>query len=638
VKHPFKNVRWYVLLLGLAAALIILAVLQYRSTRQLSDATSDQMRATLGASLMDLRRGLENELAPISRDLQPLLESRRQDDLQQLARGFADWQRTAAHPALVTNVFVWRIGGDDSEFLGLDTARGEFMAAEWPPQLASLRTELAAMSPNFMGSPNLSSAGVKAFPRPPQPPPFRSVSSWFIDQQVPALVHLTVEGGSTSTPPKPAWVIATLSEDVLAKQVFPELVQRYFSGSSGLDYRVAVLGGTKGEPPIYSSEPGLLGSEARFVPDAGLNLFGPPSISVMQAPGARPGVAPARTGPVVQFGPMGRPPDSGSPAPVPGERRDPFRLESIRYSPDEREWVVVAQHRKGSLEAAVSSIFYRNLAINFGVLLILSLTTLLVIVTSARARRLGQLQVDFVAGVSHELRTPLTGIVAAAENIHDGLVENKEQLMRYGSAILNQAHQLSDLIEQILMFSAVEKGRQRYHLQPTDVAQVVDASLKHTESLIRSAGITVERAIEADLPQVNADFQALSRCLENLITNAVKYGGDQRWVGVRAFADVSPQHEREVCISVEDRGIGIDSQDLKEIFEPFYRSPAVTAAQIHGNGLGLPLAARIAEAMGGRLRVQSVPGKGSSFTVHLPVPDATTDPHLAAASSVNSGS
>ena len=637
MKHPFKNVRWYVLLLGLAAALIILAVLQYRSTRQLSDATSDQMRATLGASLMDLRRGLENELAPISRDLQPLLESRRQDDLLQLARGFADWQRTAAHPALATDVLVWRMGGDDSEVLRLDTARGEFMPVRWPPQLASLRTELEAMSANFMGSPNPSPAGEEAFPRPSQPPQFRPGPSWLIDQQVPALVHLNGQGGSTSTPPKPAWVIVTLSEDVLAKQVFPELVQRYFSGSDGLDYRVAVLGGTKGEPPIYSSEPGLLGSEARFVPDAGLNLFGPPSISVMQLAGPKPGVSQARTGPVVQFGPLGRPPDSGSPAP--GERRDPFRLESIRYNPGERDWMAVAQHRKGSLEAAVSSIFYRNLAINFGVLLVLSLTTLLIIVTSARARRLGQLQVDFVAGVSHELRTPLTGIVAAAENIHDGLVESKDQLMRYAGAILNQAHQLSDLIEQILMFSAVEKGRQRYHLQPTDVAQVVDASLKHTDSLIRSAGITVERAIEPDLPQVNADFQALSRCLENLITNAVKYGGDERWIGVRAFGAVSPEHEKEVCISVEDRGIGIDAQDLKEIFEPFYRSPAVTAAQIHGNGLGLPLAARIAEAMGGRLRVQSAPGTGSSFTVHLPVPHATTaGQHLVATSSVNSGS
>ena len=639
MKHPFKNVRWYVLLLGLAAALIILAVLQYRSTRQLSDATSDQMRATLGASLMDLRWGLENELAAISRDLQPSPEDRRQDELQQLAGGFAEWQRTAAHPALVTELFLWRSAPEDSEVLRLDTAVGEFLPVEWPSQLAGLRTVLQAMSANVTGNPNPPPPGVEPFPRPSQPPQFRRASPWLIDQEVPALVHMSVEAGSASTPPKPTWVIVSLSQDVLARQVFPELVQRYFSGSHGLDYRVAVLGDTEGQLPIYASEAGLLGREARFVPDAGLNLFGPPSISLLQVTGPRPGVSRARTGNVVQFAPPGRPLDSGSPGPPPGEHRDPFMLEAIRHSPDELDWVVVAQHRKGSLEAAVSSIFYRNLAINFGVLLILALTTLLIIVTSARARRLGQLQVDFVAGVSHELRTPLTGIVAAAQNVHDGLIESKEQLTRYAGAILNQAHQLSDLIEQILMFSAVEKGRQRYHLQPTDVAQVVDASLKHTESLIRSAGITVERAVEPDLPQVNADFQALSRCLENLITNAIKYGGDERWIGVRAFAAVSRQQEKEVCISVEDRGIGIDSRDLKEIFEPFYRSPAVTAAQIHGNGLGLPLAARIAEAMGGHLRVRSAPGKGSSFTVHLPVPEATARSQgVVIASSVNSGS
>jgi len=638
VKHPFKNVRWYVLLLGLAAALIILAVLQYRSTRQLSDATSDQMRATLGASLMDLRRGLENELAPISRDLQPSREDRRQDDSQQLARGFAEWQRTSAHPALVTNVLLWRLGGEGSELLRLDMARDEFVPGPWPSPLAGLRAELESISANFTGNPTPPPSGGEPFPRPPRPAHFRP-SSWLIDQQVPALVHMNVEAGSTSTPPKPSWVIVTLSQDVLAKQVFPELVQRYFSGSNGLDYRVAVLGDTEGQLPIYSSEAGLLGNEASFVPDAGLNLFGPPSIAVMQLAGPKPGGSGARPGPVVEFGPLGQPPHSGSPGPSPGEHRDPFMIETIRDGPDERDWVVVAQHRKGSLEAAVSAIFHRNLAINFGVLLVLSLTTLLIIVTSARARRLGQLQVDFVAGVSHELRTPLTGIVAAAQNIHDGLVESKDQLMRYGGAILNQAHQLSDLIEQILMFSAVEKGRQRYHLQPTDVAQVVDASLKNTESMIRSAGITVERAVAPDLPLVNADFQALSRCLENLITNAVKYGGDERWIGVRAFAASSIQQEKEVRITVEDRGIGIDSRDLKEIFEPFYRSPAVTAAQIHGNGLGLPLAARIAEAMGGRLRVQSVPGKGSSFTVHLPVLDApAAGQRVEAASSVNSGS
>jgi len=634
VKHPFQNVRWYVLLLGLATALSILAGLQYRSTRQLSDATSQQMRATLGASLMDFRRGLENELAPISRDLEPSPEDQRPGNLLELARGVAEWRRSAAHPALVSRVLVWRFADRaGSEVLGLDPARDEFVPAEWPSQLRRLRTELERMSANPPRSPSQSATG-EHFPQFPPPNDLGLRSPWRIDLHVPALAHMNALARSTSDDrgqaPEPVWVIVLLDQNVLVKQVFPELVERYFNRNDGLDYRVAVLSGAAGQPPIYSSEAGLLAGK-----DAGLNLFGPPTIVPVVRVISMPGPPRANTGPMVAVPPMAPPPDYGSPGPPPGEHRDPFML--VRYNPEEPGWSVIAQHRKGSLEAAVSSIFYRNLAINFGVLLVLGLTTGLIIATSARARRLAQLQVDFVAGVSHELRTPLTGIVAAAENIKDGLVETKDQLRRYSSAILNQAHQLSDLIEQILMFSAVEKGRQRYHLQPTDVAQVVNASLKNTESLIRSAGISVEQAIEPDLPQVNADFQALSRCLENLITNAIKYGGEKRWIGVRAFLAASSEQEQEIRISVEDHGIGIDSRDLKEIFEPFYRSPSVTAAQIHGNGLGLPLAARIAEAMGGRLGVESVPGKGSSFTVHLPVQEARANGHsVVTASSVNS--
>ncbi len=651
MKHPFKKVRWYVLLLGLAAALIILAVLQYRSARQLSEATSEQMRATLEASLMDFRRGLETELAPIIRDLQPAPDEQPQAYLQQLAGGFAEWRRTAAHPELVSNVFLGRWVGQDFTCLRLDMARGQFLPVGWPSELQALRTQLERMPANFDRDRHEFPAGAEPGP-PPGPPDFRG-ASWWMDEHVPALVHLLPPAGASATrlggPPQPTWVIVPLDRDVLVKQVFRELAQRYFSGSDGLDYRVAVLSGTEGQPPIYSSEAGLSGSQAGFGVDAGLHLFGPPSIVRLRVSKAtnplssnwpasaaepRPGEPQAR-GRMRALAPREPLRDADSPPPPPGAHGDHFMLDWIRYSREERDWMVVAQHRKGSVEAAVSSIFYRNLAINFGVLLVLALTTGLIIATSARARRLAELQVDFVAGVSHELRTPLTGIVTAAENLQDGLVESKEQLMRYGSAIVNQAHQLSDRVEQILMFSAIEKGRQRYHLQPTDVAQVIDASLKNTASLIRSAGITVERRVEPDLPQVNADFEALSRCLENLITNAVKYGGEKHWIGVRALVAVSPAHAKEIRITVEDHGIGIDSADLKEIFEPFYRSPAVTAAQIHGNGLGLPLAARIAEAMGGRLGVESVPGKGSAFTVHLPLGE---EHRVANAASVNSGS
>ena len=106
--------------------------------------------------------------------------------------------------------------------------------------------------------------------------------------------------------------------------------------------------------------------------------------------------------------------------------------------------------------------------------------------------------------------------------------------------------------------------------------------------------------------------------MQNLITNALKYGTEQRWIGVKVRLIEHGFSGKEIQISVADRGIGIDQKELPHIFEPFYRSPSVTAAQIHGTGLGLPLAKSIVEAMKGRLTVKSATGRGSTFTLHLP--------------------
>jgi signal transduction histidine kinase len=136
--------------------------------------------------------------------------------------------------------------------------------------------------------------------------------------------------------------------------------------------------------------------------------------------------------------------------------------------------------------------------------------------------------------------------------------------------------------------------------------------------LIDAGHFAVECDIDPKLPQAIADASAISQCLQNLITNALKYGEEQRWLGIRAKVHENGSTGNEIQISVSDRGIGISAADLPHIFEPFYRSPSVRAAQIHGTGLGLPLSQSLAEAMNGRLTVASAPGRGSTFTLHLP--------------------
>jgi signal transduction histidine kinase len=236
------------------------------------------------------------------------------------------------------------------------------------------------------------------------------------------------------------------------------------------------------------------------------------------------------------------------------------------------------------------------------------------------AVRLAKLQMDFVASVSHELRTPLAVICASAQNIADGVVDQKEQLARYGSVIRHHSTQLTELINQILQFAATHEGRNRYTLKPVDVEAVITSVLTNTRELAEQAGAVVEKHIAQDLPPVMADFRAVCQCLQNLVINALKYGGKNPPIAIRALGTHGENGRAdEVSISVEDHGIGIDSADLKQIFQPFYRSPAVMAAQIHGTGLGLPLAKSIAEAMGGRISVVSKLGMGSRFTLHLPV-------------------
>src|SRR5438477_8243435 len=136
-------------------------------------------------------------------------------------------------------------------------------------------------------------------------------------------------------------------------------------------------------------------------------------------------------------------------------------------------------------------------------------------------------------------------------------------------------------------------------MRPLRVPEIVSAVLTNTRAVADQAGFTVEDHVGASLPAVTGDFSAVCQCLQNLVVNAVKYGGNHRRITIRAFTGLSDgDHAEEMRISVEDHGIGIDSSELQQIFEPFYRSPAVTAAQIHGTGLGLPLAKGIEEALG----------------------------------------
>ena len=225
---------------------------------------------------------------------------------------------------------------------------------------------------------------------------------------------------------------------------------------------------------------------------------------------------------------------------------------------------------------------------------------------------------SLLSSVSHELRTPLAVIDSAGYNLTKGVVKDPQRVAHYGSLIRKETRRLQDMVEQILEFAGVQSGKQQYELQPTNVNQVISDVLTSSQPLLTEGGYQLEADIAPDLPAVMADNPALARALQNLLNNAMKYGGENRWIGVTAQTAASGKKGNEVRLTVADHGLGISAEDQRHIFEPFYRGSEVKAAQIHGNGLGLSLVKNIVTAHKGRITVESSAGKGSQFTIILP--------------------
>jgi signal transduction histidine kinase len=257
----------------------------------------------------------------------------------------------------------------------------------------------------------------------------------------------------------------------------------------------------------------------------------------------------------------------------------------------------------------------RNLAVGFGILLLLGLSVGLLVTVARRAERLARQQVEFVAGVTHELRTPLAVIRSAGENLADGLVADPAQVRSYGGLVRDEGRRLSELVEQVLELAGATSARGAVR-RPVSLPKVVAEALRSVEIERAAAGVTVDADVPSDLPPVAGDEAALVRAVHNLLDNAVKYAGEPRWVGVRARAAGG-----RVELAIEDRGLGIAEQEQALIFEPFFRGEEAVSRQIRGTGLGLSLVRRIVEAHRGSIAVASA-GVGARFVVTLPVADA----------------
>ena len=599
-----------------AVVLIVLAGMQYRWSNQVSQATSVRLADSLRMSMIDWHLDLFRNLAEACLSMRASPDVVPRDDLTRYQRGYEEWKRAAAYPDLISNLYVMQSqDGGHARVLRLDPASGQFVpqAAGEKDSLAGLRqvlerraTELSQAPP---GGPagvaaasgdaaaDSSAAGTDQYYRVGDP-----LAGWEFEPRLPALVRPVLHRTAGTQPAAVDWIVLQLNVQELRTRLLPDLARRYFQGTQGLDYDIMIVDKEGRRPPVYSTDPALTAQDLGK-PDATMDIFGPPRKDA--------------AAPLYFFH-----------EPSPDRAEDAFGatwfpvLDTAAGSGGE-DWQLLVRHHGQSHGEFVSEMRRRDLSIGFGALLVLAISTTLVILSSIRAQRLARVQMDFVATVSHELRTPLAVITSAADNLADGVAAGRQQSMEYGSIIKKQARQLIDMVEQILLLRATRSGQHSYHIALLPVAEIIDAALANADSLLRGSGCRVELSVQEGLPPVSGDFSALVRCVQNLISNAVKYGGESRWVGVSARLATPTDAPAEILISVADHGIGIEESDRPHIFEPFFRSPSVRAAQIHGTGLGLPLARSIAEAMKGRLEVESTPGQGARFTLHLPVsPDS----------------
>ncbi len=555
-----------------------LGVLQYRWIDEASRAERERLRGSLQASLFRLSVGFNSDLvtacaAILPRFAPPDAEIPDQD----YAALYKQWKESGQHGRLFSAIAIARPAGDSFTLRSLNLDTAVFAPAPWPdswqPVRQHLEARLAQMREGRDGRP-----GGRGF-RPME-----------IDEGL--LIEIPRRGRSELE-----WLIFEVNPGYVRDTLLPELLSRHL-GSSFSDYQVEVVSRQSPSRVLYrypADASGSIGPAA----DASVALF---EVSWDQLfrrnapPGARD---------------MMR----GRPGPGPG----PFG-----------RWQLNVRHRSGSLGAVVARTRARNLGVTAAILLLMLATVASLIVFTRRAQRLATLQMNFVAGVSHELRTPLTVIRTAAFNLRGKLAQNPAQVEKYGSLIRQEAERLTGIVEDVLQFASQHSGRSRLNLEPVPAEDLIEASLAACRSVLDASHCTVEKDIQPGLAPLLGDPVALQHALQNLLTNAAKYGasGAGNWIGIAALSPTPGWIE----IRVSDRGPGISPEELPNLFDPFFRGQRAIQDQVHGTGLGLALVKGIVEAHSGSVSAASEPGRLTSFTLRLPAAPPEPLPEAAASS------
>lgn len=285
------------------------------------------------------------------------------------------------------------------------------------------------------------------------------------------------------------------------------------------------------------------------------------------------------------------------------------------YEAHREIWRLRTSYGAATIQEIVSASTRPQFALMLLVAGVLGTGVFLIAGAAAREVRLAELKSNFVASVSHDLKTPLALIQLFAETLELGRVRSTDRAQEYYRIINGEAKKLTRLIENLLDFSRMEAGLRPYTLEPADIGALVQHVLGVMERQFAQGQFAVNATVAPGLPTIMADGVAVERAVENLLANAMKYSGEARRIDVT----VSPAHG-EVVVRVRDYGIGIARREQRKIFRKFYRVHHELGGGPQGTGLGLAIVDHTMRGHGGYVGVESEPGRGSTFTLHFPVP------------------
>ncbi len=561
------SVEWGFVAL-LAGFCVVLSVLQYRWTGEVSRAEAEHLRAGINEQAQQFCRAFDSVLTESCQTLLPRDEALNDRNREAIhVERFQKWKSGNPRP-LFSRLAVAASTPDGIQLFEQNQTNGRLVLMPWPPAWNSFHQFLSPRPGNGPPPFESSSGTLIIFPVFRAPPGNNGPSDTIAlsGDRGPHDDGGPRHGGGQ--PHDIEWMIFELDTNYLCNTWLPELARNYLNpGERSLnDIVVKTL------------------SSPRAV------------IFTTAADATKISGSPVR----VQFNQQGRDP------------------ENHRGPGGDLCWELLVSPHPGALEAIVATSHRRNLAVAFLLNGLIFAAGFALVRHTRRSRQLAEVQMNFVATVSHELRTPLTVIRGAGHNLLRGVAREPGQIEQYSRLIIQHAEQLTEMVEQILGLAGAKKNSSTGLREPVVMADILREAITATMPDAETARCEVHTEIPENLPTIVGDAPALRRVFQNLITNAAKHGGSGGWIGITALGKEdakSPVLE----IQVADRGPGIPASELPEIFKPFFRGAAAQARQIRGSGLGLSLVREIVEAHGGTVSAESPGGGGAVFTVRLPL-------------------